>query len=433
MNLNLDINSYSKQQLIKNFKLSENYSSEQLTQSIENLKNSAGKTLGHMDKKKFIVFLEQARTRLMVQEYSTSGQEFLPSNRELTMLPPAAAPELPPVSASASAPLPKPAPQQWSDLNLKNTMKRMITIDSQYRQYISINGLPEQKSNTFNTDFTIDFSEPLSNVTSIKLYNISIPTTWYVFDDSLDNRKFTIDGSTFEIPVGNYQAIDDLLDVMTTISGATFEKNKNTNQVVISGCNTFTYYDKSGEKGGRFLNQNIGWMLGFRRKPVDNMITVDVSKDGNGDAPINIYGPTYFMLSLDDYNQNQRNKGLLYITDDHSPIQTITPAGTIPFARNPTNAQLLTETALTLRNSSPDLRIPNPKMPDAFAMIPIKTTVFSEEPYVFNDLNLQDNIRTYSGPVNIDRLRIRLFDDKGNLVNLHDVDWSISLIVDQLY
>ena len=59
MNLNLDINSYSKQQLIKNFKLSENYSSEQLTQSIENLKNSAGKTLGHMDKKKFIVFLEQ--------------------------------------------------------------------------------------------------------------------------------------------------------------------------------------------------------------------------------------------------------------------------------------------------------------------------------------------------------------------------------------
>ena len=41
--------------------------------------------------------------------------------------------------------------------------------------------------------------------------------------------------------------------------------------------------------------------------------------------------------------------------------------------------------------------------------------------------------RVYSGPVKIDKLRIRLLDDRGNLVNLHDNDWSFTLIVEQLH
>ena len=44
----------------------------------------------------------------------------------------------------------------------------------------------------------------------------------------------------------------------------------------------------------------------------------------------------------------------------------------------------------------------------------------------------QENVRKYSGPVDIERLKIQLLDDKGNLVNLHDNDWSFSLIVEQL-
>jgi len=28
---------------------------------------------------------------------------------------------------------------------------------------------------------------------------------------------------------------------------------------------------------------------------------------------------------------------------------------------------------------------------------------------------------------------VRLLDDKGNLVNLHDVDWSFTLLIEQLY
>ena len=41
--------------------------------------------------------------------------------------------------------------------------------------------------------------------------------------------------------------------------------------------------------------------------------------------------------------------------------------------------------------------------------------------------------RKYFGPVNISRLRIRLLDYRGNLVNLNKQDWSFSLLVDQMY
>jgi hypothetical protein len=53
--------------------------------------------------------------------------------------------------------------------------------------------------------------------------------------------------------------------------------------------------------------------------------------------------------------------------------------------------------------------------------------------YVETSGQFQDNKRNYFGPVNIDRLRIRLLDDRGNVVDLHGADWSITLISDNLY
>jgi hypothetical protein len=47
--------------------------------------------------------------------------------------------------------------------------------------------------------------------------------------------------------------------------------------------------------------------------------------------------------------------------------------------------------------------------------------------------SLQDNKRTYFGPVNIDRMRVRLLDDKGNILNLNGAEWSISIISENLY
>lgn len=70
---------------------------------------------------------------------------------------------------------------------LKQTIKRVISIDSQYRE----------NKQTSSTEFTFNLSEPLKDVVSLKLYSIQIPYTWYTINSSfggnffLYQRKFT--------------------------------------------------------------------------------------------------------------------------------------------------------------------------------------------------------------------------------------------------
>ena len=99
---------------------------------------------------------------------------------------------------------------------MKNRTRRVIHIDSQYRQNIPTiqadgsargGGAPSAGSNAFNTDFTLDLSEPLSNVLEMKLHAVHVPTTWYNFDSTLGNTAFSLqsDGSNaLTIDDGNY-------------------------------------------------------------------------------------------------------------------------------------------------------------------------------------------------------------------------------------
>ena len=48
-------------------------------------------------------------------------------------------------------------------------------------------------------------------------------------------------------------------------------------------------------------------------------------------------------------------------------------------------------------------------------------------------LTNQKNIREYFGPTNINRLKISLIDEYGELLNLNDRDWSFLLTFECLY
>ena len=50
-----------------------------------------------------------------------------------------------------------------------------------------------------------------------------------------------------------------------------------------------------------------------------------------------------------------------------------------------------------------------------------------------NDTNIFSTERLYNGPINIKRLNVKLVDDKGNIMNFYQADWSFSLIAKQLY
>jgi len=89
---------------------------------------------------------------------------------------------------------------------LKQTIKRIISIDSQYR---------DQKSTTPSTNFTFNLSEPLRDVVSLSLYSIQIPYTWYTINSDFGGNFFYLKGHSpginngnhdykISIPAGNY-------------------------------------------------------------------------------------------------------------------------------------------------------------------------------------------------------------------------------------
>jgi hypothetical protein len=70
---------------------------------------------------------------------------------------------------------------------------------------------------------------------------------------------------------------------------------------------------------------------------------------------------------------------------------------------------------------------------DVFAVVPIKAGFNPGENFVEFGGTLQAQERTYFGPVNISRLRVKLVTDKGDVINLNGAHWSFQLICETLY
>ena len=76
-----------------------------------------------------------------------------------------------------------------------------------------------------------------------------------------------------------------------------------------------------------------------------------------------------------------------------------------------------------------------PTSSDILGIVPIKTSTGVSTGSLIVDFSgsLQDNSRTYFGPVDIDRMAVKLLDDKGNILNLNGNDWCVTLVCKCLY
>lgn len=416
--------------------------------------------------------------------------------------------------------------------NLKNVTTRIINIDSQYRQSNSINSL--------STDYTLDLSESILNVISLRLYSYQIPYTWYAFDINYSNTCFWItfsddNGKPVEFPIknsqnqvtmqfgipisiepGNYTSANattpgslayaitnaftdagfSSTNTIISISpssnkltlslfGATYTNPTNNEQYIISTTTIITFFDPTAQlvcsnTCGQQLavNQTLGWSMGFR-VPLEN-----VNQYGNiGAAVLDLYGPKYLILVIDDYNQNHINNGLIGITEYSNVLKLPTyyspdlpytcipanPLGTnlninsqilenddnagtlimdkyngtyqniqqlLPSApRTLTQTQIYTINEILKNNGkTTNYKLTSPTTPDTFALIPIKHSGLKTGDIIVEfGGTLQDNKRVYFGPVNLERLHIKLLDDKGNVLNLNGADWSVTLISENLY
>jgi hypothetical protein len=103
-----------------------------------------------------------------------------------------------------------------------------------------------------------------------------------------------------------------------------------------------------------------------------------------------------------------------------------------------TQAEIYTKNAV-LASSTPNNnvygfnnKLTGPNSGSAFALIPLQDiTNTRPAPYVKFGGDLVMYKRNYASPTILQRFTVRLTDDKGNLVNLYDNDWSVSFIVEE--
>jgi len=127
---------------------------------------------------------------------------------------------------------------------LKQTINRIICIDSQYR---------DDKKNTMSTNFNFNLSDSLRDVVALRLQSIHIPKTWYTISKSYGSNFFYLKGNSpgidnglhdykISVPVGNYtstELIDKLNSSITTLKSTYSDA---------SFGNTGFFYDKNSCK-----------------------------------------------------------------------------------------------------------------------------------------------------------------------------------------
>jgi hypothetical protein len=223
----------------------------------------------------------------------------------------------------------------------------------------------------------------------------------------------------------------------------------------------------------------LGWILGFRisteyylgdySEPTDSTITyTSDTRSITGDNVVSVSLYNYFMILLDDYNQNSLNDGVVTTTQKDINIKPPSYAIESEIRAHPITGQALTSTKkrngqnmtqneiyaaqeiLNSKNVDPTSSIisssetvsrrtvqyysSGPFAKNVFALVPLKISgVSNNSIYVEFGGTLQNQQRNYFGPVNIQRMTVKLVNDRGTLVDLNGANWSFSFVCEQLY
>lgn len=382
-----------------------------------------------------------------------------------------------------------PVAQGQLNPNLKNTTSRLVNIDSQYREdIIPYNSDPDGP--TSPTNFTLDLSDPIHKAISINVTSYQIPYTWYLIDaEWRSNNCFYITDNSLnvsnmiDIDSGNYSEGQLITAIQTSINisngGVDISYNPINGKTKITNTTgnpiTITFYDPSGQlvcnsncKTTEKINNNLGWILGYRGNTSTNIskdsslygqmvYTIDDGKSITSESILDVSGPKYFLLVLDDYQQNHLNKGLVGITPSQKSVDIPTywnadlatsisgcttnsskqkvPSYVQNVPRRLTQAQLFTLNSTTqARTQTKKDRLTAPTNTNVLALIPLRgANRLTIGQILTDDFNLDDAERIYFGPVDLERFRVRLVDDQGYTVNLNGNNWSFTMSAITLY
>jgi hypothetical protein len=280
----------------------------------------------------------------------------------------------------------------------KRTIKKNLNIDSKFRENYFSN-----PSSNFNFNLPVN----INDVLQMQLASIELPTTYYVVSKQYGNNFFSITVNTsttvINIPDGNYDQITmmDAINNQLLLAGAPFNKVSFvinlTNATTGSGQTLVGFNDLSGntiltlnfqaDRNGiddrnTPLPLKFGWIIGFRNGVYTNNLNY-VSE-----GVVDVTGPKYMFLAIDDYKNNVNN-------NFYSAF----------------NSSILNKNIL--------------------ARISLQANTFNVLEQ--NNLNLVTTPREYFGPVDIQILNVQLLDEYGRIVDLNNMDFSFCLTLTTVY
>ena len=285
----------------------------------------------------------------------------------------------------------------------KRTITRTVTIDSRFR---------ENYYNSSSTNFNLQLPMVIENVLNMSLSSIEMPTSYYVVSEQYQNNFFTVTingiSKVIEIATGNYtitsltyyvntqfdylgspyKYINFAVNIGTGFGGSGqmmvgLDPEK-PEDVIIDSFELNFQADRKGVEDRRTpLTLKFGWIMGFR----NGIYTGNLNYVS--EAIVDISGPRYFYLAVDDFNNNNNNS-LFYTAF---------------------NSSLLNKNIL--------------------GRFPLNTSLYSM--LLQNNLNVVVLRRDYFGPVTIRNLKIELLDEFGRNVDLNYMDFSFSLLLTIAY
>jgi hypothetical protein len=281
----------------------------------------------------------------------------------------------------------------------KRTIIKNLNIDSKFR---------DNYYTSSSTNYSINLPINFNDVVKMQLNAIELPTTYYVISKQYGNNFFSISANglpsqVINIPEGNYDqdsimnAINNQLSLLSApynkilfsinlTSGITGSAETLVGFSDLSG-NTYLELNFQADKYGNDdrdtpLPLKFGWLLGFRNGIyVNNLNYVS-------EGVVDITGPNYFYLVVDDYVNNVNN-------NFYSAF----------------NSSLLHKNIL--------------------ARISLQSHTFNVLEQ--NNLSIVTTAREYFGPVNIQILNIQLLDEYGRVVDLNNMDFSFCLNLTTVY
>ena len=420
MNFDLNIDNYTKYELIEMFELPENYNKNILEIKETKLKDNIinNKEINKDTQINTINFLIKAKNILLndlnnninnkkiqkptlqdkIEDFYNSSYELKPSlleDRGEHM-----------VQIRKEKPYLSSYPSEYfaGVINplKKRTIKKNLNIDTRFRD----NYYTTQSSN-----FNITLPMTMNDVLTMQLTAIELPITYYNVSKQFGNNYFsvTIDSisKVLSIPDGTYSAsgLINIINNSLTILGAGFQDitfiininntgdgNNGSGQTMVglvsgSMVSSFSLNFQADRFGNDDRNTplplKLGWILGFRNGIYIN--NLNYVSEGIAD----VTGSRYFYLVVDDHNNNVNNS--FYSAFNSSIL----------------NKNILARISLMQTNNY---------------------SVLLE-----NNLNLVTTPREYFGPVNLQTLNIQLLDEYGRVVELNNMDFSFCLTLTIVY